>query len=41
LTSQAAGAWLTYILRMGRPLLSGETIEKQGLGNRDAFAPSL
>ncbi|MGA7218707.1 MAG: cation:proton antiporter [Candidatus Sulfotelmatobacter sp.] len=40
LTSQAAGAWLAYILRMGRPLLSGETIEKQGLGARDAFAAS-
>jgi Kef-type K+ transport system membrane component KefB len=25
LTSQAAGAWLAYILRTGQPLLSGET----------------
>jgi Kef-type K+ transport system membrane component KefB len=41
LTSQAAGAWLAYILRTGRPLLSGETIEKQGLGARDAFAQTL
>ena len=27
LTSQAAGAWLAYILRTGRPLLSGEAAE--------------
>ncbi len=27
LTSQAAGAWLAYILRTGRPLLSGESGE--------------
>ena len=27
LTSQAAGAWLAYILRTGRPLLSGESAE--------------
>jgi Kef-type K+ transport system membrane component KefB len=34
LTSQAAGAWLAYILRTGQPLLSGETrhpeIDEQG-----------
>jgi Kef-type K+ transport system membrane component KefB len=32
LTSQAAGVWLAYILRSGRPLLSGESA--QGLGHR-------
>lgn len=29
LTSQAAGAWLAYILRTGRPLLSGEATESR------------
>ena len=29
LTSQAAGAWLAYILRSGRPLLSGEEVERR------------
>jgi Kef-type K+ transport system membrane component KefB len=32
LTSQAAGAWLAYVLRTGRPLLSGEAAES---GSRD------
>jgi Kef-type K+ transport system membrane component KefB len=33
LTSQVAGAWLSYILRSGQPLLSGENIESK---DRDA-----
>jgi K+:H+ antiporter len=36
LTSQAAGAWLAYILRTGQPLLSGETIQPESLGYRAA-----
>jgi Kef-type K+ transport system membrane component KefB len=33
LTSQVAGAWLSYILRSGQPLLCGETVESK---DRDA-----
>jgi len=39
LTSQVAGAWLAYILKSGQPLLSGETLDGQIVGSRDALAP--
>jgi len=29
LTSQAAGSWLSFVLRSGRPLLSGQTVEDE------------
>jgi len=41
LTSQAAGAWLAYILRVGRPLLSGETMQSNPNGPREALAPTV
>jgi Kef-type K+ transport system membrane component KefB len=41
LTSQAAGAWLAYILRKGRPLLSGETMQPVSQGPREALAPTM
>jgi len=37
LTSQAAGAWLTHVLRQGRPLLSSERTET-GRSQRDILA---
>jgi Kef-type K+ transport system membrane component KefB len=39
LTSQAAGAWLAYILRLGRPLLSGESAESRTRGQGEVLAP--
>ena len=41
LTSQAAGAWLAYILRTGRPLLSGETVSANPKFPRQALAPTI
>jgi Kef-type K+ transport system membrane component KefB len=41
LTSQAAGAWLAYILRTGRPLLSGETVDSASCDYEEAPAVSL
>jgi Kef-type K+ transport system membrane component KefB len=41
LTSQAAGAWLAYILRTGRPLLSGEVGQLNSNGPREALAPTI
>ena len=34
LTSQGAGAWLSHILRQGRPLLSGESADNAGRSKR-------
>jgi Kef-type K+ transport system membrane component KefB len=39
LTSQAAGAWLAYILRLGRPLLSGESPQLGSQGQGEVLAP--
>jgi Kef-type K+ transport system membrane component KefB len=39
LTSQAAGAWLAYILRLGRPLLSGEAPRSRTQVHGEALAP--
>jgi len=41
LTSQAAGAWLAYILRTGRPLLSGEAAESSARGYGETPAVSV
>jgi Kef-type K+ transport system membrane component KefB len=41
LTSQAAGAWLAYILRTGRPLLSGEAGDAASCDYEEAPAVSL
>ena len=41
LTSQAAGAWLAYILRTGRPLLSGEAVDAASCDYEEAPAVSL
>jgi Kef-type K+ transport system membrane component KefB len=41
LTSQAAGAWLAYILRTGRPLLSGETMQPGSQLHGEALAPTV
>jgi Kef-type K+ transport system membrane component KefB len=37
LTSQAAGAWLSYILRSGRPLLTGDAVQASSRGQREAL----
>lgn len=39
LTSQAAGAWLAHILRVGRPLLSSETMQADLRDSREVLAP--
>jgi Kef-type K+ transport system membrane component KefB len=41
LTSQAAGAWLAYVLRTGRPLLSGESAQAHPNTPREALAPTV
>ena len=41
LTSQAAGAWLAYILRTGRPLLSGEAVDVASRDYEEAPAVTL
>ncbi len=41
LTSQAAGAWLAYILRTGRPLLSGEAVDAASCDYEEAPAVTL
>lgn len=38
LTSQGAGAWLAYVLRSGRPLLSEETVQRESRGRGAAIA---
>ncbi len=38
LTSQAAGAWLAWVLRQGQPLLSGETRSKDEPGEENLLA---
>jgi Kef-type K+ transport system membrane component KefB len=40
-TSQAAGAWLEYILRSGKPLLSGDVEPRPVLVPEPAKAPTL
>jgi Kef-type K+ transport system membrane component KefB len=40
LTSQAAGAWMGYILRKGQPLLSGEREEIERRDASDLLAPA-
>ena len=40
LTSQAAGAWIGYVLRKGESLLSGETEEVKGRDASDLLAPA-
>lgn len=41
LTSQGAGAWLTYILSRGQPLLSGETAStRSGEEGKDLLVPA-
>ena len=41
LTSQAAGAWLAYVLWSGRPLLSGEAVEPRSRGYGEAPVVSV
>ncbi len=41
LTSQAAGAWLAYVLWSGRPLLSGETMQPELHGRPEVSAMVL
>jgi Kef-type K+ transport system membrane component KefB len=40
LTSQAAGAWIGYVLRKGQPLLSGEMEDLKGRDASDLLAPA-
>jgi len=40
LTSQAAGVWLAYVLRSGRPLLSGEAADAASFGYEEGPAVS-
>ena len=37
LTSQAAGAWLAHILRTGRPLLSGDAVQRHSRAEHEAL----
>ena len=41
LTSQAAGAWLAYILRKGRPLLSGDTLDRCSSAGSDGLVSAM